>query len=172
MSNVEILKGLMKALNAGWAVFPLVEAGKTPLYRGGRRDATRSRPRVLNHWKQYPYHNYGIATGKPSGIFVLDIDGPEGEASLVSLCAKNGLLLPTVTVITANGRHLYFKTDGVLVGNSVGKLGPGIDVRAEPIPQQSDGSEGDPITAALAKLGCTDADNAERFVQRHSARFA
>jgi putative DNA primase/helicase len=131
MSNVEIQKGLMKALKAGWAVFPLVEAGKTPVYPGGCRAATRSVQRVLNHWKQHPNRNYGIATGKPSGIFVLDIDGSEGEASLRSLCAKNGLLLPTVTVLTAKGRHLYFDTNGLLIGNSVGKLGPGIDVRGD-----------------------------------------
>jgi putative DNA primase/helicase len=121
----------MTALKAGWRVFPLVEAGKTPVYPGGCRDATRSRQRVLNRWEQHPNHNYGIATGAPSGIFALDIDGPQGEASLLRLCAQHGLLLPTVVVITANGRHLYFNTNGLLVGNSVGKLGPGIDVRGD-----------------------------------------
>jgi hypothetical protein len=55
----------MKALKTGWAVFAVVEAGKIPVYRGGCGDATRSRPRVLNHWQQHPNHNYGIATGTP-----------------------------------------------------------------------------------------------------------
>ena len=34
-------------------------------------------------------------------------------------------------MLTANGRHLYFDTNGLLIGNSVGKLGPGIDVRGD-----------------------------------------
>jgi hypothetical protein len=108
-----------------------VKAGKIPVYLGGCRRATRSRQRVLRHWKRYPHHNYGIATGAPSGIFVLDIDGLQGEASLLALCAQHGPLPPTLTVITANGRHLYFTTSGMLIGNSVGKLGPGIDVRGD-----------------------------------------
>ena len=131
MSTNSVLKELRRVLKLGWSVFPLLEAGKVPVYKGGCRDATRSLQRVQNHWQRCPNHNYGIATGAPSGIFVLDIDGPEGEASLAALCAEYGPLPPTVTVITAKGRHLYFKTIGVLIGNSAGKLGPGIDVRGD-----------------------------------------
>src|SRR5690348_5090902 len=98
---------VLQALDAGWAVFPLIAAGKTPAYKGGCRDATRSRARVLRHWKKNPRHNYGIATGNLSGIFVIDIDGPNGERSWQALVAKHGPPTPTVTVITANGRHLY-----------------------------------------------------------------
>src|SRR5262249_30043082 len=35
----------------------------------------------------------------------------------------------TVEVITARGRHLYFKMPGVPVGNSAGRIAAGIDVR-------------------------------------------
>ena len=44
--------------------------------------------------------------------------------------------------------------------------------RSTPISTRTDGSEGDPITAQLAPLGCTDTDNAERFVKRSGVRFA
>lgn len=44
--------------------------------------------------------------------------------------------------------------------------------RKEPIPHRADGSQGNPVTAALAKLGCTDSDNAERFVKRYGKKFA
>jgi putative DNA primase/helicase len=131
MYDVDILRGLIKALRAGWVVFPIIKGGKIPADPGGCRDATSDLRRVVNHWRKYPEHNYGIATGTPSGVFVLDIDGPEGEASLLALCAEHGSLRPTVTVITANGRHLYFKANGLIIGNSVGKLGAGIDVRGE-----------------------------------------
>ena len=128
----DIIDSALDSLEFGLAVFPLGERDKRPVYAGGCRDATRSRQSVLNHWSRFPKHNYGIATGTLSGIFVLDIDGLLGETSWQALCAKHGPPLPpTVTVITANGRHLYFKTDGVLVGNTVGKLGPGIDVRGD-----------------------------------------
>src|SRR5258708_29463870 len=131
MLNRHILPELKWALKLGCSVFPLLEAGKAPVYRGGCRDATRSLQRVVNHWRQHPNHNYGVATGAPSAIFVLDIDGPDGEASLSALCAKYGPPPPTVTVITAKGRHLYFKTNGVLIGNTVSKLGRGIDSRGD-----------------------------------------
>jgi putative DNA primase/helicase len=132
MSNTDqIIYWALKGLDAGWAVFPLREAEKIPMYPGGCLEATRSRARVVRHWMKHPRHNYGIATGSPSGIFVIDIDGPNGERSWQALFAKHGPPPPTLTVITANGRHLYFKTKGLLIGNSVGKLGAGIDVRGE-----------------------------------------
>src|ERR1700693_4123492 len=127
----KIIDSAMRSLDAGLAVFPAREGGKDPACRGGCRDATRSRDRVIRHWRQHPSHNYGIATGKASEIFVVDIDGSKGEASLRALCAKYSPLPPTVTVITANGRHLYFRTGGVVVGSSTGKLGPDLDVRGD-----------------------------------------
>ena len=131
MSETPRLSELKRSLKLGWLVFPVAEAGKTPVYKGGCRDATRSLQRAVNHWQRYPNHNYGIATGGPSGIFVLDIDPPQGEASLATLCSKYGPLPATVTVITAKGRHLYYKTNTVVVANSAGRLGPGIDVRGD-----------------------------------------
>jgi putative DNA primase/helicase len=125
----DIIDSVLDSLEFGLAIFPLGERDKRPVYGGGCRNAARSRPRVLSHWQQHPNHNYGIATGKL--IFVVDIDGLPGETSWQALCAQHGPLPPTVTVITAKGRHLYFKTNGVLLGNSVGKLGPGIDVRGD-----------------------------------------
>ncbi len=46
----------------------------------------------------------GIITGGVSNLFVLDIDGPEGEKSI------EGLHIPrTQTVKTPHGRHIYFR---------------------------------------------------------------
>ena len=69
--------------------------------------------------------------GARSGIFVLDVDGKVGKASLVALQDKHGRLPKTVTVKTGKGRHLYFRCDGARVGNSAGRLGKGIDVRGD-----------------------------------------
>jgi putative DNA primase/helicase len=94
-------------------------------------DATTDRKQVLAWWEQWPETNIGIATGTPSGIFVLDIDGAVGKASLHELEAKHGPLPRTFTVKTGNGRHLYFRSTGGRVGNSAGRLGKGIDVRGD-----------------------------------------
>jgi len=67
-----IIDFAFNAVDAGLAVFPIVEAGKTPAYRGGG-DATRSRQRVPNHWQQHPNNNYGIAARTPPGVLVIDM---------------------------------------------------------------------------------------------------
>jgi hypothetical protein len=57
---------------------------------------------------------------------VLDIDGPQGEATAESL----GLLEePTLEVITGRGRHRYYRHPGGHIGNA--PLGPKLDVRAD-----------------------------------------
>ena len=75
--------------------------------------------------------NIGVATGRRSGILVLDVDGKVGKASLEKLQAEHGRLPKTVTVKTGKGRHRYFLSDDARIRNSVGNLGKGIDVRAD-----------------------------------------
>src|SRR5262249_12553200 len=79
---------------------------------------------------ELPAANIGVATGKPSGIFVVDVDGVDAEAELRKLEAQHGALPPTIEVITARGRHVYFKMPAAPIRNSAGKLGPGLDIRA------------------------------------------
>src|SRR5262249_15239215 len=84
---------------------------------------------ITRYWRVRPDYNIGIATGTASGIFVVDIDGAEAE--LRKLETEHGALPPTVEVITARGRHVYFQMpDGSDIRNSAGKVAPGIDVRA------------------------------------------
>ena len=75
--------------------------------------------------------NIGIATGSSSGIFVVDVDGRSGRASLEALRQKHGPLPKTVTVKTGRGRHLYFRCDGAQVGNSASRVAKGIDIRGD-----------------------------------------
>jgi len=83
---------------------------------------------------EYPQCNWGMATGEPSGVFVVDVDGEAGRASLADL-ERQGLTLPaTLTVTTGRadgGTHFYFRMpSGVDVHNDQsGKIGPHIDVR-------------------------------------------
>ena len=105
--------------------------GKHPRTHNGVKDATTDRKTIKAWWNSWPDANIGIATGRVSDIFVLDVDGDAGKASLKELEAKHGSVPKTVTVKTGRGRHLYFRRDGTRVGNSVGKLGEGIDVRGD-----------------------------------------
>ena len=109
----------------GWRVVPLyrVENGNCACARGkacphpgkhprtlhGVKDATTDRKQIKAWWGKWPNANVGIATGALSGIFVLDVDGNIGKASLKALEAEHGRLPKTVTVKTGNGRHLYFR---------------------------------------------------------------
>lgn len=78
-------------------------------------------------------NNIGVVTGKASGIVAIDIDPKHGGTKE----AVDGLANSNITTRThrtpSGGIHLIFRyPDGVdHIGNSVGRLAPGIDVRAD-----------------------------------------
>lgn len=115
----------------GLAVFPVKEKDKTPLTKNGCKDAIKDAETIQRWWSQIPHANIGIATGEPSGLWVLDIDGEEGEDSLKALEAAHGALPHTMEAHTGGGgRHLYFALpQGLEISNSAGKVGFKIDVR-------------------------------------------
>ncbi len=116
---------------SGLAVFPVRERDKIPMTKNGCKDAVKDPETIRRWWSQSPNANIGIATGEPSGLWVLDIDGEEGAHSLAALEATHGALPPTMEVLTGGwGRHLYFAlSQGFEVSNSAGKVGHKIDVR-------------------------------------------
>ena len=129
----------------GWHVLPLytisngrctcangdtcAHPGKHPRTPSGFKDATADRQQIKN-WN-WSGANIGIATGKTSGIFVIDIDGEVGKASFEALQAEHGKLPKTVTVKTGRGRHYYFHCDDAGVRSSIGKLAKNIDIRGD-----------------------------------------
>jgi hypothetical protein len=96
---------------------------------GASSDATV----VAGFWEQWPTANVGIRTGPDSGIVVLDVDTPKGGATtLKGLERKHGRLPPTPKVLTGGGGwQFYFGHPGGEVRCSVGKIGHGLDVRAD-----------------------------------------
>lgn len=116
----------------GLLVFPCRPRGKAPLTARGCLDATTEAGRIDSWWAVWPNANLAVATGAASGVFVIDVDDDEGEASLRRLEDEHGALPATVEVITGRGRHLYFRVPGKgQIRNSAGKLGEGLDVRGE-----------------------------------------
>lgn len=114
--------------HAGLAVFPLRPRAKIPLTEHGCLDATKDLATIADWWRKWPAANVGIATGEPSGVWVLDVDGAEGEAALLELQANHGILPEVLEARTKRGRHLYFTFDP-RVRNSAKRL-PLLDTRS------------------------------------------
>lgn len=100
----ELLEAALAYTQKGWPVFPCKAREKAPLTPHGFKDATTDQATIRHWWMEHPAANIGVATGRASGVVVIDVDGPEGEESLKALPP----LPETFTVRTARGRHLYF----------------------------------------------------------------
>ena len=103
----------------GWSFTPLV--GKKPVLKGWQ-SAPRETLQQALEWASKG--NVGLRCGRISKVVVIDADPGANIAPLN--------LPDTVTALTGRpgARHLYFAHDGEL-GNSAGKLGPHIDVKAD-----------------------------------------
>jgi hypothetical protein len=107
----------------GWSVFPLTPRDKKPL-KGtkGVLDATTDEKTIRAWWTAQPFANVGIATGR-SGLVVIDVDGPIGEAALVNWQRENDVLPFTVTAYTGQrGRHFLFRAPADV------KIAPGVAI--------------------------------------------
>lgn len=137
----------------GWPIIPLwwTEAGRcgcgaadcrTPgkhplglVVRRGILDATTEPATIAGWWQRFPRANVAVATGPASGIVVLDIDGPDGEASLVALERRHGPLPETYPMQwTGGGRGgwqgFFQYPAGRTIRTTAGRIGHKIDVRA------------------------------------------
>lgn len=103
-----------------------ISPGKHPATKDGFKSATKDIERLKELWAGRKELNVGVATGGPSGVFVIDIDDAEGEQNLKDL----GDLPPTLTAKTGKGRHLYFKYPNERVITKRGIL-PKVDVRGD-----------------------------------------
>jgi putative DNA primase/helicase len=143
------LRSALSYASLGWRVLPLhtpdaagacscrrrdcPKPGKHPRTRregdvviGGVHDASSSSEVVSSWWRMWPDANVGLATGE---LIVIDVDGALGEASLQRLQDEHGALPGTLEATSGRGRHLYFSDPSEQLGNSVGRLGGGLDVR-------------------------------------------
>ena len=144
-----LLHAAIKYARRGWPVFPChtIDAdrkctcgkagckspGKHPRTTHGLKDATTDPKAIREWWRRWPRANIAIATGKASGLAVLDADKQKGGVvALGTLRRKDpsGLNTPLTSRTGGGGRHLFFQWREGLK-NSAGKLAEGIDVRAE-----------------------------------------
>jgi hypothetical protein len=130
----------------GWVMVPLKPGTGLPARKWAHLTSTP--PGAIAAWWPGPDFNPGIATG-PSGLVVVDLDSAEhggtlppewaatgatcGSSVLAILAGRAGQPMPaTYEVLTPRqGRHLYFQMPaGQIIRNSVGRIGPLIDVRS------------------------------------------
>lgn len=118
-----------KYLGLGWNVLPLLAKSKIPATPHGFKDASDDSNKV-KEWFDTDWNNIGIATGKVSGIAIIDIDPKNGGSeSYKVLKSKFGLPTRTLKVRTGGGRlHLYYSTDGEV--RSRNGILPGIDIKS------------------------------------------
>lgn len=102
-------------------------AGKHPATPNGLIDATKDMDQLRKLWHERKFLNVGIATGAVSGIFVVDIDGAQGEVDISAL----GKLPQTLTAKTGKGRHLFFKHPGTPVKTRTKVIGDKVDIRGD-----------------------------------------
>jgi hypothetical protein len=129
----------------GWPVLPLhnpvprgcscrdatcQSIGKHPRPRHGLRDAAPDLEQITAWWRQWPHANIGIATGAPSGLVVIDIDPQHGGETILRQLHRNCPPPRTAQAGSGTGRHLYY-TSAHPVPSSIGRLGPGLDIRGD-----------------------------------------
>jgi putative DNA primase/helicase len=102
--------------------------GKHPRTRHGVRDATCDATKIESFWARWPDANIGIATGRASGIAVIDIDPRNGGLETIEeLKADLGPLPTTPMALTGGGGvHLIFNLPALAIRKAA--AGPGIDV--------------------------------------------
>lgn len=120
-------------------------AGKHPRFHkddlpAGLKNATTDEAQIRIWWDRWPKANIGLATGRPSGFWVLDVDPRHGgDETLMELERRHGPLPHTVEAISASGgRHILFSLpEGFEVrniqrtGESESPLGAGLDLRGD-----------------------------------------
>lgn len=112
-------------------------AGKHPFFEAcpnGCHSATTDAAVITNWLTRWPTRNIGIATGVESGIWVLDVDPRHGgHVTLDDIETRRGRLPTSIRARTGSGgMHVLFRHPGDgRLSNSAGRLGPGLDVRAD-----------------------------------------
>lgn len=136
---------LWYATSLSWAVLPIhtvkdgacscgkatcSSKGKHPRTRHGAHDATTDVSQIKDWWRQWPDANVGIATGKASGIIVVDIDPRNGgDRDYRTLTKEHGRSPSGIEATTGGGgQHLYYAYDDAPI---IYKSARGIEIKAD-----------------------------------------
>lgn len=85
-----------------------ISTGKEPIV-GAWGEAQPTEASLRRLFRQYVGAGVGIALGPKGGVVDIDVDGPEGEASLLRMCG--GTMPDTLGWTSRRGRHRLFLWD-------------------------------------------------------------
>lgn len=131
--------------SSGWAIFPLHSAdvgglevvctcgasgctsiAKHPRTRTGVKEATTNVDQIEAWWRSWPDANIGLATGVISGIYVVDLDGPDAIAAWGEIETEAQSWVSR----TGNGEHHVYSLSEPLPSTHW-KVARGIDTRGD-----------------------------------------
>ncbi len=107
----------------GWCPIPIKEGSKQTAL--ARLAPYLERPATAEELRSWSWSGVGIVTGRLSGVLVLDVDGPEGEAEL----RRHGHPVTPMVRTAGGGLHLYFRHPEHHVKTGI-RVAPGLDVKA------------------------------------------
>jgi len=147
-TKAALLEAALRYASAGHVVFPghsvngdghcscgrskCGSPAKHPRIREWQKHATTDDTAIRRWWSRWPSANVCLATGRKSGLIVVDVDPRhDGEASLAALSETHCEFSETPTVRTGGGGlHFFFQCPDQGIPNRVGIL-PGIDIRGD-----------------------------------------
>ncbi len=113
----------------GWHVFPIRPKTKIPLVEWG--SVATSDVTQVKEWWRARQNSIGIATGRRSGVIVLDFDEAKLNDESRAFLARVQEQCKTFAVKTGGGGwHFYFKAPVTKLPNFAGRL-PGVDFRGD-----------------------------------------
>lgn len=107
--------------------------GKHPRTRTGVKEATNNVDVLRAWWESFPGCNWGLACGRDTNVFVVDLDPSKGAYdSFEEFELQRGEPIPVSLIAHTGGggRHLYFSYPETKIMNRVEWL-PGVDVRSD-----------------------------------------
>jgi len=127
------LNSALALADAGIAVLPVNPKAEKPYITEWPDKATTDNALIERWWQKRPDAVPAIVTGEKSGVSVLDLDrknGKDGVAVLEAMGLDPAKLSPVIVETPSGGLHLYFRHPEGLRGDSSGKLGAGVDIKA------------------------------------------
>ena len=106
------------------------ERAKAPMTEHGQKDAANVEGVILR-WFGGPTPKLIGLPCKDNGIFAVDIDTPEAAGTWSDWIKEFGMSEPCPSQKTTKGAHYIFKYPDFDFTGAVGKLAPGIDLRAD-----------------------------------------
>ena len=119
------------ALRNGWRFFPVSSSQHLASTHADLFLATDNLQQLSNWARESP--NWALVTGPDSGVFVLEVDGGEGLASLLDLCGDDWNWLDTLRSVAGEKRWIFLAwpvgrrqfSSGRQIGERLSVLGEG-----------------------------------------------